>query len=99
MPATKMQFMSTNVALSADNPLEALLPEDRLSKLKTMPETTKQEFYGRVIEGIFSDNDYKALASRTAIREFDDLTRTSQPGDMRGMIEVAVANALRRRGL
>ena len=85
--------------LVASNPVEALLPEDRLVKLKVMPEATKQEFYGRVVEGIFADKDYLALASKTAIREFDTLAGGFDEGDKRRMIEEVVATALRKRGL
>ncbi|MDX0647499.1 hypothetical protein GOD00_23345 [Sinorhizobium medicae] len=86
-------------ALVATNPFEALLPEDRLSQLSQMPPEKKREYYGRVVESVFSDPVYQKLVFEVASREFDRMTQPStiSESDLRSVVEEVVTNILKAR--
>lgn len=87
--------------MTAANPFEALLPEDRLAQLKSMPADRKREFYGRVVDSVFSDPAYQNLVSSVARREFDLMTSKGGSGsetDLRAVVQDVVERVLRERG-
>ena len=86
--------------LVASNPLEALVPEDKLHVLKQLPKNQQHQYLGRMVDGIFKDPTYQTAVSRVANNEFSGLSgMRSGAGDASGVIEQAVEQALRARGL
>lgn len=62
------------VAASApNNPLVALLSEDRQRQFATLSPEQQNAFYGRVMSSVFSSDAYQKLAFDTAASEFDKM--------------------------
>lgn len=87
--------------LVARNPIEALLPPDRLAALAHMPDEKRNAFYGNVLGAMFSSAEYQRLVFDVASREFDRVNQqtASAREDIRGVVEEAVAAALKARGI
>lgn len=106
MPQSKtpiMRAVADELTLPAGNPFDALLPEDRLQQLQALPMQKRQEFYGRVVNGVFSDPAYQDLVFNVAKREFDSMTGGGGGGgvsrdELRGVVESVVDQVLRARG-
>lgn len=88
--------VTSDEGLVASNPFEALLPPQKLRELKSMPDTKRQEFYGRVVESVFSDPSYQRIVSAKASDEFSNMKGGSDIS--RDEIVDAVMAALKARG-
>lgn len=106
MPQSKtmvLRSVADELTLPSGNPFDALLTEDRQQQLQTLPLHKRQEFYGRVVNGVFSDPAYQNLVFSVAQREFESMAGVGSGGglsreELRGVVESVVDQVLRARG-
>ena len=82
----------------ASNPLEALVPTQKLKALQSLPKAEQHQYMGRLIDGIFQDPSYQAAVDRVAQKELADLSGKGSD-DITDIIGQAVEQALRARGM
>lgn len=100
MPVSKSPAAMPNIDdLVARNPIEALLPERKLREFQGLPGDKQRQFYGRVMESVFSDPQYLEIVYKSADKEFNRLTGRSEidGDDLRSVVEDVVAQIMAKR--
>ena len=85
-------------SITVGNPLDALLPADKLAKLAQLPAEQKNAYYGKVLTSVFDDPAYQQLVFDKANREFDNMIGTNvSSSDLSRVVEEVVKQVLRNR--